>query len=81
MPAPPILVANGEHELPLLEEDSVGLAQRFTGVIGTRSLGGRSIQLENRKSLTYAQNGSLNAPISGWTRAKNGQLSSKVVAQ
>jgi hypothetical protein len=53
MTAPPILVANGEHELPLLEQDAVDVAQRFTGVIGIRSLGGRSIQLENRNSFSH----------------------------
>jgi hypothetical protein len=53
MTAPPILVANGENELPLLEQDAVDVAQRFTGVIGIRSLGGRSIQLENRNSFSH----------------------------
>jgi hypothetical protein len=48
----PVLVSNGKHKFPLLEQDPAGFAQRFARVIGTRSLGCRPIQLKNRKSLS-----------------------------
>lgn len=34
----PVLAGNREHEVPLLEQDAVVIAQRIAGIIGIRSL-------------------------------------------
>ena len=52
MPAPPVLVGNGEHKFPLPEQNAAGFAQRVTRIISIRSLCGCSVQLENCESFS-----------------------------